>query len=95
MCTNVFQSFVLELCAAFQEQGFESSAASHQSLDAILGHLVTPGDIQLFQQWASLTECFQGQVGYGSAGSQVKVPEFRAELAEAGTRRIGDLGAAV
>lgn len=43
------------LCAALQEQGFESAAASHQRLDAILGHLVAPGDVQLFQQRASLT----------------------------------------
>ena len=33
-----------------------------------------------------LPQRFQRQVGYGSAGSQIKVPEFRAELTEAGTR---------
>lgn len=42
------------LRAALQEQGFEPPAASHQGLDAILRHLVAPGDIQLFQQRAPL-----------------------------------------
>lgn len=42
-----------------------------------------------------LPQCFQRQVGYGSAGGQIKVPELRAELAEAGTGSICDLGTAI
>lgn len=49
------------LRAALQKQGFESPTASHQRLDAILSHLVAPGDIQLLQQWASLALGVKGK----------------------------------
>ena len=37
-----------------------------------------------------LPECLQGQVGDGGAGCQVEVPEFGAELTEAGARAGGE-----
>ena len=43
------------LCTSFKEKTFESWAATNQSLDTILGHLVTPGDVELLKQRTSLT----------------------------------------
>lgn len=44
------------LSASFEEKAFESRAGPHQRLDAILGDLITPGDVELLQQGATLTE---------------------------------------
>lgn len=44
------------LSAAFEEQAFESRAGPHQRLDAILGDLITPGDVELLQQGTTLTD---------------------------------------
>ena len=35
------------LCASFEEKAFEPRAGTHQGLDAVLGDLITPGDVQL------------------------------------------------
>ena len=48
-CTCVY------LYTSFKEKSFEPWAASNQGLDTILGHLVTPGDVELLQQRTSLT----------------------------------------
>lgn len=44
------------LCAAFEEKALESGAGPHQGLDAVLGDLITPGDVELLQQRTALTE---------------------------------------
>lgn len=44
------------LSAAFEEQAFESRTGPHQRLDAILGDLITPGDVELLQQGTTLTD---------------------------------------
>lgn len=44
------------LCASLEEKAFESRAGSHQGLDAILGDLITPGDVELLQEGTTLTE---------------------------------------
>lgn len=43
------------LSASFEEKAFESRAAPHQCLDAVLGDLITPGDVELLQQGTTLT----------------------------------------
>lgn len=42
------------LCASLEEKAFESGAGAHQRLDAVLGDLVTPGDVELLQQGTTL-----------------------------------------
>lgn len=44
------------LSASFEEKAFESRAGPHQRLDAILGDLITPGDVELLQQGTTLTD---------------------------------------
>lgn len=44
------------LCASLKEKAFESWTATHQGLDAILGDLITPGDVELLQQGTALTD---------------------------------------
>ena len=43
------------LRAAFEEKALEPRAAAHQGLDAILGDLITPRDVELLQQGTTLT----------------------------------------
>lgn len=44
------------LSASFEKKAFESGAGAHQCLDAVLGDLVTPGDVELLQQGTTLTD---------------------------------------
>lgn len=44
------------LCASLEEKAFESGAGTHQGLDAILGDLITPGDVELLQEGTTLTD---------------------------------------
>lgn len=44
------------LCASLEEKAFQSRAGTHQSLDAILCDLITPGDVELLQQGTTLTD---------------------------------------
>lgn len=44
------------LCASLEEKAFESRAGSHQGLDAVLGDLITPGDVELLQEGTTLTD---------------------------------------
>ena len=44
------------LCAAFEEECLESGTGADQSLDAVLGHLITPRDVELLQVGTALTD---------------------------------------
>lgn len=44
------------LCASLEKKAFKSRAGTHQGLDAILGDLITPGDVELLQQGTTLTD---------------------------------------
>lgn len=52
------------LRASFEEKAFESRTGAYQGLDTVLGDLVTPGDVELLQEGATLTE------GGGGRGNQ-------------------------
>lgn len=43
------------LRASLEEKTFESRAGAHQGLDAVLGDLVAPGDVELLQEGTTLT----------------------------------------
>lgn len=45
-----------DLSASFEEKAFESRAGPHQCLNAILGDLIAPGNVELLQQGASLAD---------------------------------------
>jgi len=49
VCVCVCVCVCAYLCTSFQEEASEARAASDQSLDSILGHLVAPGDVELLQ----------------------------------------------